>query len=226
MNIDERSTGTIKSNYSVVAKKAPQEEGVALAGTESISPDNPLNLIFEQEKKLLPEETIGNSREIINGIINKCKARTAAMTDPRKKIETLFNIVKEDLNIKYKYTYFLAEGLHNNPKTIDCDTMAFLYLAVGHELKWPVNMVVTAQHVILRWQDDQQTFYFDPTHQETLTLHYETKPPNFYIPLVKLIKSERDLKEHLLRISIGYCQEKKPAQTKIYQKELENLLKN
>lgn len=226
MNIDERSTGSIQSRYSITSKKTSPENDVNLAESDSISNDNPLNLIFEQEKKLLPEENIGNSREIINGIINKCKARTATMTDPQKKIETLFNIVKEDLNIKYKYTHFLSEGLHNNPKTIDCDTMAFLYLTVGHELKWPVNMVVTAQHVILRWQDNQQTFYFDPTHQETLTLHYETKPPNFDIPLVKLIKSERDLKEHLLRISIGYCQEKKPAQTKIYQKELENLLKN
>lgn len=226
MNIEGKPPVGINSQHYVVPKKISQVNALDLSRTDAISPDNPLYLIIEQERELLPAENIKNSIEIINGIVNKCRTRTANLTDPQKKIETLFNIVKEDLNIEYKYTYFLSEGLTNNPKTIDCDTMAFLYLVVGHELNWPVNMVVTAQHVILRWQDEKQTLYFDPTYQETLTLHFETKPPNFNIPLVKLIKNERDLREHLLRVAIGYCQKNKPAEVERYQKELENLLKN
>jgi|GEM_PF-1738492 len=122
----------------------------------------------------------------IDNFIEEVKKELSSEIDldnPGKKdVEHLAKTVRHILSLRLiNHTapqYLLSQGL--DEKSLDCDTLVTLYLAVGEALELPFRAVVlktndptrgNIQHVMLVWRTEKGRWYIEVTH------------PNFTAPL-------------------------------------------
>jgi hypothetical protein len=117
----------------------------------------------------------------IDNVIDEVKKELASgidLNNPGKKdVEHLANVIKHVLYLRLiNHTapqYLLSQGL--DEKTLDCDTLVTLYLAVGEALNLPFRAVVlktndpkrgNIEHVMLVWRTAKGRWYIEVTNPE------------------------------------------------------------
>jgi hypothetical protein len=117
----------------------------------------------------------------IDNVIDEVKKELASgidLNNPGKKdVEHLANVIKHVLYLRLiNHTapqYLLSQGL--DERTLDCDTLVTLYLAVGEALNLPFRAVVlktndpkrgNIEHVMLVWRTAKGRWYIEVTNPE------------------------------------------------------------
>ena len=153
-----------------------------------ISQDNIINILFDLESEMYGAEDIQKIRDKVAPIILMAKEKTKNITDPRDKLKAIYKMLRDNFMITFanqENVGFFKKGenqtftacLKNN--MLDCDTTTFLFLAIAHELKFPIYAAVAPEHLFMRWDDGKTTFNFD---------YGEIHPDNFYIDHFKISK--------------------------------------
>ncbi len=146
----------LEKNKSLIAK---QVDFVAWEGAE-ISSDNIINHLLFLESQLCKKEDIQNTYRILNEVVAQAKQKAGKIESPEWKLKGVLVMLHDDFNINFQvsdkgFTDDLLKGI------MDCNTVSFLFLAIAHELKWPLYAVKAPQHVFLRWDDGSYRLNFD-----------------------------------------------------------------
>jgi regulator of sirC expression with transglutaminase-like and TPR domain len=90
----------------------------------------------------------------LDDLIDKAKKRIHAKRDCSYKdaIDTLseIDLILRENRFTFEETEFLNQALKKG--TFDCDTSAFLYLAIAESMDLPLFYVVTTHHAFVRWE--------------------------------------------------------------------------
>jgi len=133
-------------------------------GCTHISEDNPIRIILSVEAEAVGDEKAESAYRTIDSIIETAGAKIRGYSSPIKKLKELYSIISEDCNLHFKETVLLSEGLAMEEPIIDCDAASFIYLAVAHELNWPVYLAHARDHVFIFWKtNENENLYFETT---------------------------------------------------------------
>lgn len=152
----------------------PGDVSKSISKTSSISwqlsPSNPINELIEIESVVHPELE-SQTRDYLKRVIYEVAAAWTPEMSPQKCLETTFAVMTstringERIQIfGQKNDPLLCTNLDRN--VLDCDTSAFVALAVAHELGWPVSIVLAPQHAFIAWENeghfDEKKYYPEP----------------------------------------------------------------
>jgi tetratricopeptide (TPR) repeat protein len=153
----------LERNKSVIAS---QIEFVGWEGKE-LSSDNIINHLLLVESRLSTNEDVRKAYDKINEIVAKAKEKVKGIENPKDMLKTVYLMLKKDFRISFKsqdnalFIDNLLRGKRGKRGALDCDTSTFLFLAVAHELKWPLHAVNSREHTFMRWDNGKDTFNFD-----------------------------------------------------------------
>ncbi len=165
--------------------------GIFKAGV-FLKADNPIHDILAAERPLAKPADVTRVYALIKTVLAQLKKRIARDAKPpanpsgvpnslldavcptdstrtnKGKLSAIYDILRD-----LKYTFdstgkalLLSTTLARTK--IDCDTSAFIVLAVAHEMKWPIKLVLIPRHAFLRWDDGKGTkFNFDQGNVES-----------------------------------------------------------
>jgi tetratricopeptide (TPR) repeat protein len=129
-----------------------------------ISDNNPIRIILSIESGITGEKKIAKAYILINNIIKVAKEKITSAMSPTEKLQKLYRIIRDDFNIQYGDTDLLSEGLNKENRTVDCETGSFIFIAVAHEMGWPVYLLTSNDHAFVYWRfDDKNHFGFETT---------------------------------------------------------------
>lgn len=117
---------------------------------KELKPDNPIHDILSLESDLATASQIEGAYTFIRATFN-FKAIDAATT-PLDRLKAAFERTHRfGFVYAYKDVNLLSAGIDKS--RLDCDTMGFYILAIGHEKGWPVEMVDIPTHTYVRWNN-------------------------------------------------------------------------
>jgi tetratricopeptide (TPR) repeat protein len=132
-----------------------------------ISEDNPIRMVLSVEAETVGDEKAEAAYRTIDSIIETAGEKIRGYSSPIKKLKELYSIISEDCNLHFEATILLSEGLAMEMPIIDCDAASFIYLAVAHELNWPVYLAHARGHVLIFWKSNEnENLYFETTDGE------------------------------------------------------------
>jgi len=138
-----------------------------------ISEDNPINTIFSYESQLSGIKVTPAYREI-GRIIRTARTTIPADLGPVESLTALYKIIRRDIKGSYVDFGVLSEQLSAKDKAVDCDTGCFIFLAVGHELNWPLYMASTKDHAMIFWALPNNTYIgFETTNGLPVSYDYK-----------------------------------------------------
>jgi len=123
-----------------------------------ISSDNPIHNILSIESEVAGEEKTAKAYTVISDIIKIAKEKIADETSPSEKLQKLYGIIRKDFDIPYGEPNLLSEGLAKRKKIVDCDAGSFVFIAVAHELRWPVYLATSMGHAFIFWQNSENKY--------------------------------------------------------------------
>jgi tetratricopeptide (TPR) repeat protein len=131
-----------------------------------ISDDNPISIILSVESEITGKEKTGAAYAVINGIIQAAKEIITDEMGPVEKLQTLQGIIRNDFNIKPKDGLFqLSEELAKDRKAANCVLFSYLYIAVAHEMSWPILYASSERHAFIYCKIDESKYigFFETT---------------------------------------------------------------
>ena len=138
-----------------------------------ISEDNPIHIVLSIEGEIAGDEKVANAYSVINEIIRAAKESIKDDESPKDKLWGLNVVIEMLFDIPQRELLLLSEGLAGSDKSVDCDTGSFIYLAVAHELKWPLYLVDVPGHAFVIWrQTGANPLCFETTSGEVKGSRY------------------------------------------------------
>ncbi len=131
-----------------------------------ISDDNPINIVLSIESEITGEEKTANTYALINDIIKAAKEKIPDEMSPVEKLQKLYCIIRDDFNIQAKDGLFqLSEGLVKENKAANCVLSSYIYIAVAHEMGWPLYYASSERHAFVYWKIDESKYFgFETTN--------------------------------------------------------------
>jgi len=136
-----------------------------------ISVDNPIHTVFAVEDQgVLKSRAVNEAYKTLNDIIVKLKERIAKnkaslnahadlhsrliYQEPGARLRLLYLslVFLDDMKIGDDDNNLLSWGLAAENKKLNCKR-SYLFLAVAHELNWPLSLVFVPHHVYVRWHN-------------------------------------------------------------------------
>jgi tetratricopeptide (TPR) repeat protein len=148
----------LERNKSIIAN---QIEFIGWQGKE-IHDDNIINHDLLVESQLFSKEDVQKTYEKINAIIARMKEKLSGTSSPEDLLKSAYQILLKDFSIVIVEQHANKSLIDNLLKgELDCDTLTIIFLAIGHEFKWPLYAVPAPEHFFIRWNDGKYTFNFD-----------------------------------------------------------------
>lgn len=142
--------------------------------------DNPLHDLLSIESNTHSPLEVRQAYTTFGQILGRVRAKVSAnprMT-PLERMGSIATVLTDDLGIRYQRTDDFISGL--NIRRLDCDTASFIFIAVGHEMRWPIYGVEVPGHFFVRWDDRRgNRINFDFTSQ-SLNGTPRSDPDSYY----------------------------------------------
>ena len=172
---DVNNNGSVKDYedfYAYMSRnKAQIAQQIKFVGYQSrLSIDNFIHQFLHVESSVIKADLIKNTYKLINEVLVEVKKRLKPGMTPQQNLSLVYQILKEK---GYKIGSNKEEKMgllstHVNNKEFDCDSSSLIVLTVGHELNWPVGLVLTERfslsgpgHAFVRWVDGTITVNID-----------------------------------------------------------------
>jgi tetratricopeptide (TPR) repeat protein len=132
---------------------------------QHISMDNHIHKILSIESNVAGEGKTARAYPVINDIIKTAKEKIADEMRPLEKLQKLYWIIREDFDIQYGKRVLLSEGLSKEKKVVNCLAGSYIFIAVAHELGWPVYLATPIGHAFIFWQfSEKECLGFETTN--------------------------------------------------------------
>ncbi|GEM_PF-5815249 len=115
--------------------------------------DNPIHDLLSIESNTHSSLEVHQAYITFEQILGRVRAKVLAnphMT-PLEKMRCISTVLTDDLGVQYQPTDDFISGL--NSRRLDCDTTSFIFIAIGHEMGWPIHGVEVPDHFFVRWND-------------------------------------------------------------------------
>jgi tetratricopeptide (TPR) repeat protein len=131
-----------------------------------ISDDNPINLVLSVESEITGKEKTAYAHALISSIIVAAKEKIGEDTRPVEKLQKLFCIIRNDFHIHSEDGLFqISEGLTKESKAANCVLGSYIYIAVAHEMGWPLYYVSSERHAFVYWKTEEGGYFgFETTN--------------------------------------------------------------
>lgn len=127
---------------------------IALGGIfewgKELKPDNPIHDILSLESELSTTSQIRGAYAFIQASLKFSEFNTA--TTAVDRLTTAFERTHR-FGFVYAYDNIHLFSAGIDKSRLDCDTMSFYILAIGHEKNWPVEIIDIPAHTYIRWDD-------------------------------------------------------------------------
>jgi len=133
----------------------------------AFSADNPIHSILNVVSTEHSSQEIREAYLVLTTVLEAVKhvlkvikeeLKDKDLCDHQKLIVVYAVLDKLGFNFKDKENLSFVESFRR--KTVDCDTSALIFIALAHELGWPVYaMKPYAGHVALRWDDGKANYF-------------------------------------------------------------------
>jgi len=152
-----------------------------------VSPSNIVHLILALEGDFLIDRDKKQLYGIVNNLIKRMKQASFAGLSPEDTLKRAVQIMQNEQkfniigcatpNIRGRSAHLLNVMLLQ--KRFDCVSFAYTLMIIGHELKWPLSLILMPNHVAVRWEAGASSFSFERPH-------HVVKDFNIYIKTLKL----------------------------------------
>jgi tetratricopeptide (TPR) repeat protein len=131
--------------------------------------DNPIHKILSIESEVVGNKITAKAYPVINDIIKVAREKIKVEMSPVEKLVELSRILREDFKIQYYEQVNLSEGLSAEKKVMNCVGGSHVFIAVAHELGWPVYLASYINHAFVFWrQSENKYFGFETTNGRRL----------------------------------------------------------
>jgi len=172
-----------KAQHKIIFNEINQMKEVQNNKYPQISDDNPINIILSKESQTVGKRKTAKAYAVINDIIRVAKEKITDKMSPFEKLQKLYGIIRDDFDIPYgSGTYTLSEGLAQKIKRVNCDKGSYIFIAVAHELGWPVYFMCPTDtasksystgHAFIFWEiSKNKCFGFETTTGKRLDPEY------------------------------------------------------
>ncbi len=168
------ASGNIAGSFGSIAEKI---EELLRNSSCAISQDNPINQVLDIELGLSLDESfsvelknmrlkglsktdVENIRKELNDILSEVKKELNNGPDrtPQERLKLIYDVILKR-GFAWADSNLLTMGLME--RQLDCDTSAFIVMAVVHEFGWPVRLIEVPGHAFVRWDDGITVFNMD-----------------------------------------------------------------
>ena len=160
---------TVEPGSSVGVARVQPEEKATDSSLVFLSENNPVRKVIAIEADHLGIwflSIFGMSKEgkerkalgLINDIVRVVKTTIPGGLDSVQKLKMVHNIIENTFNIKSGKETLLTSGLLQDPPTVSPTARAIIYLAIGHELRWPVKLASVPGYTFIRWHNIDGTY--------------------------------------------------------------------
>jgi len=181
-----------------------------------LSEKNSINTGFSIEydyyKKLGEENKVFDAYKQLVDLIAEIKDKTNYTKPIEDQIVDAYALIKSKYEIKANHNQLFVESLKN--KTLDCDTMAFVIIALANELKqkdsrWnDLGTVSISRHVLLNYRGIYIDNGYKPSVEDYMNAPFNLNPRNAKELLSNVTPSDKTPLLFLLNVGNAYAEKK------------------
>src|SRR6267154_6032394 len=127
-----------------------------------LTAQKPLGYLILNKEEKLGLASIDHSIKILDDLVVKCASEIRAKNrNPRETLKIIGEIIFE-----FGFTFADNHSTYSqalDSKKFDCDQFSITYLTICRNLKLPVYPVLIPQHMVISWEDQRLSFFWETT---------------------------------------------------------------